>query len=663
MPVAPYGSWRSPITPDALVERMVRIGDLAVESGALWWLESRPAEAGRQVIVRGSIDDGAARDVLPAGFSARTTVHEYGGGSFTVHKGSVFFSNFDDQRLWRIDDHNDPRPLTPEPPASGAWRYADTRVTDDGAWVVCVRERHAGGATGSEGVVNDLAAVPASGGDPITIAEGHDFFAAPRPSPDGRQLAWLAWDHPNMPWDGTQLWVADLVAGGGEPVRLRDARVIAGGKEDSISQPRWSPDGRLHWVSDRSGWWNLYVDDGARGRPLAPRPAEFSRPDWVFGQSTYAFLPDGRIVAVWSQDGIDAIAVLDPESARFEPLATPYTVVDSLHALPPRADRPAGSVVALAASPTDDAAVVELPLGGGRRVLRRSREGTLDPAFVSEAQPIEFSTTGGARAHAFYYPPANPQFEGPPHEHPPLLVTSHGGPTSAASPGLDRSIQFWTTRGFAVAAVNYGGSSGFGRAYRRRLDGQWGIVDVDDCVHAARHLATAGLVDGRRMAIRGSSAGGFTVLCALTFPDSFAAGTSLYGVADLEGLVIQTHKFESHYLDRLVAPYPEGRAKYQERSPMYFADRIRCPVLLLQGLEDRVVPPAQAEAMVAALRERRLPFAYVAFEGEQHGFRRAETIRRAVELELAFYGEVLGFEPAGTNEGVVIENLVPDQPR
>jgi len=612
----PYGSWPSPITPALLVERAVSMSQLHVSGDALYWNEGRPAEAGRQVIVRWA-PGGEPSDVLPAGFSARTTVHEYGGGAFCVHADSVFFSNFADQRLWRIDPGRRPHAIAPEGP-----RYADADVSADGTHIACVRERHLPGR-----VVNDIVELPCDGSQaPVVIATGHDFFAAPRYSPSGR-LAWLAWDHPRMPWDGTELWLAG------------DDRPVTGGAGESVSQPRWSPEGVLHWISDRSGWWNLYRD----GRPLDPAEAEFGGPDWVFGQSTYAFLPDGGLVATRASRGTARLGVLGRP-----PLDLPYSSFASLQAY-------GDKVAAIAASPSLPPAIVVIdPTTAGARVVRASRRLTIDAGCISIPQSLEFPTTGTRSAFALYHPPANPACEGPPGELPPLVVTSHGGPTSAASSSLDLRTQFWTSRGIAVVDVDYGGSTGYGRAYRRRLDGQWGVVDVDDCVAAARHLARAGKVDGSRMVIRGSSASGLTALLALT-RGCFAAGASLYGVADLTALATDTHKFEAHYLDGLIGPWPGAADVYRARSPLHQADKLSAPLIIFQGLEDKVVPPAQAEVLVGALRRAGLPFAYLTFEGEQHGFRRAETIRRVAEAELSFYGQVLGFAPADAIDAVVIE--------
>jgi dipeptidyl aminopeptidase/acylaminoacyl peptidase len=610
VPTLPYGSWPSPITAASLVERAVSLSDLRADAGALYWNESRPAEAGRQVIVRWEPGHDPV-DILPAPFSARTTVHEYGGAAFCVAGGTVYLSNFEDQGLYRLGD---PRPI-----AEGA-RFADFDLHGDR--LVCVRERHL-----DTEVVNDI--VELRDGELTVVAAGHDFYAAPRFAPDGR-LAWLAWDHPRMPWDGTVLEPGPTSRSGGR------SGPVAGGPDESVTQPKWSPAGALHWISDRTGWWNLYRE----GEPLQPAEAEFAGPAWVFGDSDYDFLPGGRIVAHWTGH----LGILGQG-----PLDLPYTSFSSVTAF-------GDKVAAIAASPTEAPAVVVIdPATNEVTVVRSSRPAPVDPAYLSTPRRIDFPTTGGRTAHALFYPPANPAAAGPSGELPPLIVTSHGGPTAQASTALNLRTQFWTSRGFALVDVDYGGSSGYGRAYRRQLDGQWGVVDVDDCLAAARHLAGAGEVDGRRMAIRGSSASGLTTLLALT-KGVFAAGASLYGVVDLAALATDTHKFEARYLDGLVGPWPEAAEVYRQRSPLTHADELSAPLIIFQGLDDKVVPPAQAEILVDALRRAGLPFAYLTFEGEAHGFRKAETIQRVIEAELSFYGQVLGFTPADGIAPVVIEH-------
>jgi dipeptidyl aminopeptidase/acylaminoacyl peptidase len=612
---APFGSWPSPIAAASVARAGVRLVEPALgEDGSAWWLERRPLESGRTALVR------EGEDVIPPEYNVRTRVHEYGGGAWLLHRETVFFSHWDDQRLYRLDAGGSPVPVTPE----GPYRYADGRALPDGTAIVCVRETHGDGEP-----VNDLVRIPADGsGPPAPIASGRDFYATPRPSPDGRALCWLCWDHPNMPWDGCELWVA--------------GRRVAGGPDESIWQPEWSPSGELHWVSDRTGWWNLYSEAGR----LTDQRAELGVPQWQFGGATYAFLEDGTIACVRIERAVARLHLL--RDGRLDDVGLPYTSFGY-----PCVRAGGQRLIFVAASPEQEPAVVRWSETEGATELRRASDEPLDRALVSIPRAIEFESAGGRTAHAFYYPPVNPGFEGPDGERPPLLVQIHGGPTAYAAPELDPATLFWTTRGVGVVDVNYGGSTGFGRDYRNLLRGTWGIVDVEDCIAAARHLAAEGDVDGNRLAIHGGSAGGYTTLCALAFhPDAFGAGASYYGVADAATLARDTHKFESRYLDRLIGPWPEAEELYWERSPINFADRIRAPVLLLQGLEDDVVPPAQAEEMAAALRNSGVPHAVLMFEGEQHGFRRAETIIRSLEAELSFYGQVFGFQPADEIEEV-----------
>jgi len=629
--VAPYGSWKSPITSDMIASGAMRLGQIALDGADIYWVEMRPAEGGRNVIVRRT-PDGQTSDVTPAPFNARTRVHEYGGGAFAVMNGTVYFSNFRDQRLYRQQLGAQPQPLTPEEDL----RYADGVIDRRRGRMICVREDHT--VAGREAVNTLVSLDLKNGGSGQVLVSGNDFYSSPRLSPDGSRLAWLTWNHPNMPWDGTELWIAEVQADGS----LGQAECVAGGIDESIFQPEWSPDGVLYFVSDRTGWWNLYRWHDGRVEPLCKMEAEFGRPQWVFGMSTDA---------CGTQHGVWHLASLDTETGRLEPIEIPYSDIRGLRAAP-------GRVVFAAGSPTEAASIVQLDLDRHKlEVLRRSSEITVDAGYISIPQAIEFPTEQGLTAHAFFYAPQNRDYVAPPDERPPLLVRSHGGPTSATSSTLAWEIQYWTSRGIAVVDVNYGGSTGYGREYRQRLNGQWGIVDVDDCVNATRYLVQRGEVDGKRLAIRGGSAGGYTTLCALTFRDVFHAGASYFGVSDLEALTRETHKFESRYLDRLVGPYPERRDLYQARSPINFTDRLSCPVILFQGLEDKVVPPNQAELMVQALRAKGLPVAYIAFEGEQHGFRRAENIKRALEAELYFYSRIFNFELADAIEPVPIENL------
>ncbi len=637
--IAPYGSWDSPITAELIAAESLRLLEIALVGGTTIWIEMHPSEDGRYAIVRRSAD-GSLSEAIPESFSARTRVHEYGGGAYVADGETLYVSNWEDQRLYRQDPGSAPVPITPEKEA----RYADGVIDGCRQRLICVREDHS--AEGEP--VNAIVGVPIEGRHEATeLVSGNDFYASPRLSPDGAQLAWLTWNHPRMPWQGTQLWVGEVAEDGSIGRRRR----IAGGPDESIFQPQWSPDGRLTFVSDRGNWWNLYrVNEGEIER-LVDVEAEFGKPQWVFGMSTYAFASADRMICSYTQDGIWHLASLDLETLALKPYELPYTDIAYVQATAERA-------VFRGGSPTGPQSIVALDLSTGEtEVLRQATEVPVEEGYLSLPRPVQFPTEEGLTAYGFFYAPKNPGYKGPEGARPPLLVISHGGPTAATAGTLNLAIQYWTSRGIAVLDVNYRGSTGYGRRYRRRLEGDWGVADVEDCIHGARYLTKQGEVDGERLLIRGGSAGGYTTLRALTTGQSFAAGASYYGVSDLTALTEQTHKFESRYLDSLIGPYPEREAIYRERSPLYHADQISCPVIFLQGTEDQVVPPEQAEMMVDALRQKGLPVAYVLFEGEQHGFRRAESIERALQAELSFYGQVLDFEPAGAIEPVEIENL------
>ncbi len=637
--VAPYGSWQSPISSALIVASSIRLGQLALDGEDLYWSEGRPAEGGRSVLVRRT-PDGQITDLTPPPLNVRTRVHEYGGGAFLVADGTVYFSNFADQRLYRQHSGQPPQPLTP---ALDLY-YADGVLDRSRGHLIYICEDHT--AAGRE-AINTIVSLDLESGEAQNLVVGQDFYAAPRLSPDRTHLAWLSWNHPNLPWDGTELWLAEFNA----DRSLGPAQKLAGGPEESIFQPEWSPDGVLHFVSDRSGWWNLYCWRDGQAERLIEKAAEFGLPQWGFGLSTYAFESAQRLFCTYTEHGVWQLASFDTQSRQLEPIETPYTEISSLRAAP-------GRLVFEAGSPTEPRSIVQLDLATRRlEVLRRASEPVIDPGYLSSPQPLEFPTEGGRTAYGFFYPPRNRDYLAAPEQRPPLLVLSHGGPTGATSTTFSLKIQYWTSRGFAVLDVNYGGSTGYGRAYRQRLAGQWGVVDVDDCANGARYLVERGEVDGARLAIAGGSAGGYTTLCALTFRDIFQAGASYYGVSDPEALARDTHKFESRYLDGLIGPYPERRDLYQARSPILFTERLACPVIFFQGLEDKIVPPDQAERMFEALKAKGLPVAYVAFEGEQHGFRRAENIQRCLDGELYFYSRVFGFELAEPLDPVMIENL------
>ncbi len=642
MTIAPYGSWKSPITSDLIVKEIIGLSQPHLDGEDIYWIEMRPSERGRQVIVRRSAD-GATTDINPAEFNARTRVHEYGGGDYVVHDGVVYFSNFADQQVYRQNAGSAPERITTEC-GDDRLRYADAVVDIARNRLICVREDH---RQADREAQNTIAAISLDGDAESVLISGNDFYSSPRVSSDGSRLAWLSWHHPNMPWDGCELWTGEIAAHGS----IQNHKLIAGGARESIFQPNWSPDGVLHFVSDRTGWWNIYRAATGGLECLHEMSAEFALPQWVFGLSTYAFASANTIVCTFAEKGIWKLGTIDTRTREFDRVETPFTEISFVHASPGRA-------LFRAASPSAPMSIVEMDLTSREtNVLRRATKIDLDSSYISQPQPVEFPTENGLTAHGFYYAPRNRDFAGPQSEKPLLLVKSHGGPTSATIAALMLTIQYWTSRGVAVLDVNYGGSTGYGREYRERLNGNWGIVDVDDCVNGAKFLAARGDADINRSMIDGGSAGGYTTLCALTLRDYFKAGASYFGVSDLEALEKDTHKFESRYSDSLIGPYPERRDLYVERSPINFTDRLSCPVIFFQGLEDKVVPPNQAEMMVDALRKKGLPVAYVAFEGEQHGFRRAENIKRSLDGELYFYSRVFGFELAEPVEPVLIENL------
>ena len=658
--MTPYGSWRSPLTAARVTAGALRLDQIQLDGDDVYWLEGRASEGGRNVIVKWTaFADGLRRgksasantlrrdkpvDVTPAGFNVRTRVHEYGGAAYTVHKGAVYFSNYEDQRVYRQAAGEAPVAMTDPGPM-----WADFRVDATRHRLIGVREhppspKGSGEAgppspkgSGEAGPVNTIAAIP----DRVLV-EGADFYSDPIVSPDGKFLAWLQWNHPNMPWDGTELWVGAFNASGLIGVREK----VAGGSDESIFQPEWAPDGALYFVSDRTGWWNLYrwspstslMASGLDAEAICPMEVEFGKPQWTFSMVSYAFVSATRMAATYVQDGRWKLAMIDVYTKRFEPVDLPVQPLESIKAAEnPRATE-GTDVYFVGGSATEPTAIMRLRKGE-LEVLRSSTSERIPREWISVAEAVTFKVKD-RDVHAFYYPPTNPEVTAPPGDKPPLLVITHGGPTGATSDVLDPKIQFWASRGFAVLDVNYSGSTGYGRPYRDRLKGQWGIVDVEDAVGGAEAMVAAGKADPQRLIIRGGSAGGYTTLAALTFHQTFKAGASYYGISDLEALQSDTHKFEARYNDSLIGPWPAAREIYRARSPIHFTDRLSCPIILFQGLEDKVVPPNQSEMMAEAVRRKGLKVKYVAFEGEQHGFRRAENIIRSLEEELAFYRDV-----------------------
>jgi dipeptidyl aminopeptidase/acylaminoacyl peptidase len=636
--IAPYGSWASPITSEFLVGKNIQLGQICLDGDTVVWSESRPREQGRNALVRCS-GDGAVVDLLAAPWNARSQVHEYGGGAFLAAAGQTFFVNFSDQRIHSIGADGVARPIT----AGGALRYADLALDSQRVCLIAVREDHR--QTGEP--VNALIAIDLASGTETVLAAGHDFYSNPCLSPDGRQLAWLSWDHPNMPWDGSQLWLATF----DEEGLLPDPVCVAGGPRESIFQPQWSPGGELHFASDRSGWWNLYRLREGQSEPVCPMAAEFGTPQWQFAMSMFGFDARGRIICSLVENGISSLAILEPERGTFERLSVGCVTIRELRV---GADF---AVFAGAGAKVAEAIVhLDLPTGS-TRVLRSSSSAEIDPGDLSVGTAVEFTNRSGLTTHAWHYRPTNGHWTAPESDLPPLIVISHGGPTGMASAALKWSIQFWTSRGFAVLDVNYGGSAGFGRVYRERLVGQWGVVDVQDVIDAAQHLVDRGLADPKRIAIKGGSAGGYTTLAALSFHDFFAAGSCHFGIGDLEALARDTHKFESRYLDSLIGPWPDCAQLYRDRSPIHHTDRLTSPMILFQGELDKAVPPEQARKMFEAVRAKGLPVALLMFSNEGHGFRHAENIRRTALAELYFFGKVFGFVPADTIEPIQIENL------
>jgi dipeptidyl aminopeptidase/acylaminoacyl peptidase len=637
--IRPFGSWKSPVTSDLVASETVTLDAVRLHGDAVFWLERRPAEAGRSVIVR--LEDNQKTDIIPAPYNARSRVHEYGGGVYCTSEQGLYFVNDADQDIYRAGHGASPERITR---TGKELRYADLELDRGHRRIFCVCEDHSG--TGTE-PVNCLVSVDLATGAAVTLLQGYDFYSSPRVSPDGTKFAWLCWNHPGMPWDGTELWQADIDRQG----RLQNPVHVCGDAGTSVFQPEWSPDDVLYFVTDESGWWNLARLDPAGITRVTDLKSEFGLPQWVFGQSTYAFSDSNTLHCAHITDGTGRLSVLDTRTLALTDVPVEYNAFASVCA-------GARQVCCIAASETRFPEVIRLDKTGPEpEVLASSCNIEIDQRYVSTGRHCSFDTRHNDKVHAIYYPPVNRDFDAPRNERPPLIVLSHGGPTGAVDASLDLRKQYWTSRGFAMLDVNYSGSTGYGRAYKERLKSRWGVRDVEDLCDAALHFADQGLADRSRLIIKGSSAGGYSVLCALSFHDIFSCGASYYGISDLESLLADTHKFESHYTDALVGPYPETRQVYHDRSPIHYVDRLSCPVIFFQGVEDRVVPPSQAEKMVSALKLKGIPVSYVRFENEQHGFRQASTIRTALDSELYFYAVILGFDAADELTPVHIDNL------
>lgn len=632
------GSWPSPITLDHLVENVVRLGEPSVDGDRVFWIETRPNEGGRSVLV-GNRSGGDNEDVTPESFSVRSRAHEYGGGSYLLKGDRLWFINDSDQCIYSMSlSAKSPRRLT----QPGTRRFAQMCLDEKRERLIMVCEDHAGDGEAKNSVVT----IDLDSGAIKNLIEGADFYSDPRLSPDGQHLAWLSWNHPNLPWDTTELWLASVDDDG----ELSDSRCVSLGSDESVFCPRWSPGGQLFFVSDRSGWWNLYRHSGDETIAINKEQAECGMPQWVFGMCTYGFADADTVFVACSHDGTWRLYRVQLSSGQSERIAQRWTTIDNL-----AIGFEQGLMIA--GSPAQPLSAIRFDKEGQEQVLSTAIQDKPDPAFISVPQAISYPTSDGDVAHGFYYPPTNPGFCVAEGKAPPLLVSCHGGPTSATVTTIKLDVQFWTTRGFAVLDVNYRGSTGYGRAYRQKLYGAWGIADVEDCVHGARFLVDQGKADANRLAIRGGSAGGFTVLAALAFRDTFTAGASFYGIGDLKKMFATTHKFEASYDYWLLGPREQLESLHRERSPILHASDISCPVIFFQGLEDKVVPPDQSRSMVKALDDNGIPVAYIEFEGEGHGFRRSQNIRRQYEAELNFYARVMGFVPVDDLEPVEIRNL------
>ena len=640
---SPFGSWKSPITAKIAAEAGITFEDIRVDKNKLAWLEGRPYEDGRYVAVGRDIN-GKTKDLIPNGYNVRNAVHEYGGASYAIHDELLIFVNWDDQRLYKVVNRSKPQVMTDCPNIPRGERYSDLFITSDGKWLFCVNESHVEKGEPE----NKIIAISLENRSVnCTVVKGKDFYSSPRVSSDGTKLCWLEWDHPNMPWDGCELHVAVLQCN--ERVSIKTEIIVAGGLNESVLQPEWAPAGGLYFITDISGWWNLSVWSGDDIKRVLVETKDYAGPAWRFGLSTYSFLSKNR-VALRSSNGLKGEIKIIENSSDIVSLEVPHTEITYLVG-------DGDNLYYIGSSPGTLPEIVRLKLDGSIKTIKKSSDIVFNKNFFSKPEQICFQTTENDVAYANYYPPTNPYFIGLENEKPPLLVLSHGGPTSSCTTALNlKQVQYFTSRGFAVVDVNYRGSTGFGKVYRDSLKGKWGVYDMDDCISAAHFLADKGLVDRARLIIKGGSAGGYTTINALTFRDDFAVGATYYGIADLSVFIEDTHKFESKYLESLIGPYSENKNLYYERSAINYTDQLSCPMIIFQGSEDKIVPPSQAEMLSNALKKKFIPYSYILFEGEQHGFRKSGNIIKSQEAELFFYGKMLGFTPSDRIAQIKIEN-------
>mgnify|MGYP000212244750 CR=1 FL=1 len=631
---APYGSWASPITAELTTRNAVGLRSVRMDGEDLYWIESRPDEGGRRVIVKQDAD-GNVTDAIPDGFSSRTRVHEYGGGSYNVWDGVIYFSNHSDQKLYQHTGSGEPQALT-----NDGYRYADCIMDGGRNQLICVQEDHS-----QEGEpVNTLVSVGLDGGNVRTLFSGTDFVSSPALNPAGDTLVWITWDHPNMNWDDTKMWQASVTDQGS----LSGTETIVERASLSVQEPRWSEDGKLYYISDPDNWWNIQAYENNESINITEEEVEFGK-SGSLGAHSYAFLSNTQVIAKYEADGTSHLAMVDLENGDVDEIDTPYASISKVYSN--------GDRIYLLGATTSSATEIAEYVDGDFITIKKSQEPIVDASYISEPEAITFPNLKDEPTHAFYYAPTNPNYIAPVGTLPPTIVRLHGGPVGATNPAFRANNQYWTSRGFAIIDINYGGSTGYGREYRERLRGQWGVVDIDDTKAALDYLVEEGLADREKLLIRGGSAGGYSVLVALSQHDIFAAGANYYGISDLEVLARDTHKYESRFLDSLIGRYPEDMDIYKARSPINFLDGFKSPLIVFQGLLDPVVPPNQSELIVTALQEKNVPVAYYPYEGEYHGFAKKENIIHSLESELVFYGKILGFTPAGELPEIIIDNF------